>query len=61
VIRVRIVADTVDELDRAADAVGLVLDVTKAKTVPRRTVGVSKYLEAELPTRPAQLVRRPGP
>lgn len=51
-IRVRLVADDVDELHRAAAVVGQVLDVTRtSRPRPRRSGdGVSLYLDAELPT-----------
>lgn len=50
-IRVRIVADDVDELDQAALAVGQVLTVTReSRPRPRRSGdGVTLYLDAELP------------
>ena len=50
-IRVRIVADDVDELDQAALAVGQVLTVTReSQPRPRRSGdGVTLYLDAELP------------
>lgn len=50
-IQVRLVADDVDELRHAADAIGQVLDIAyTSRPVPRRSGdGVSLYLRVELP------------
>jgi hypothetical protein len=50
-IRVRIVADDVDELDQAAVVVGQVLTITReSRPQPRRSGdGVTIYMDAELP------------
>ncbi|WP_328384279.1 hypothetical protein OHQ88_34120 (plasmid) [Micromonospora zamorensis] len=50
-IRVRIVADDVDQADAAASAIGRVLTVTRERRPrPRRSGdGVTVYLNAELP------------
>jgi hypothetical protein len=51
VIRVRLVADDVDELHAAAAAVAQVLTVTRtSRPVPRRSGdGITCYLDAALP------------
>jgi hypothetical protein len=61
VIRVRVVADAVDELHAAADAVGQVLDIHEASApYPRRTGGVSLYLTASLPASARTTGPEPG-
>ncbi len=61
-IRIRLIADDVDELHAAADAIGQALDVTRASQPVRRRSGdgVTLYLDARLPTHQHGHGQQPG-